>query len=248
MPSALHLVTFLRGEAQQHHEVAEILIEKGADVNALNQSGCTPLHYCVFSRAVKIAKVLIKHGCKLDTVSSIDYEDQKTPLLASICDVDDVEMVELLINAGANLDVGNSQMKTPLILVAYRSRTDIAKMLIQGGCDINKCYKDDISPFQASLFQFTPLTRMLVLAGCTFTLSDRAALDKVECIYNAQELTEYKTWLIEAFNRGPNLQQLCRMAIRKSLGQLPNRKIEFLSLPVRLQNYVAMYELDELLK
>ena len=44
-----------------HKEIAELLIEKGADLNAKNVVGMTPLHYATTK---EIADLLRKHGGK----------------------------------------------------------------------------------------------------------------------------------------------------------------------------------------
>ena len=43
-------------------EIARLLLEAGADVNAVSKSGVTPLHETVFSGSPKMAELLIKKG------------------------------------------------------------------------------------------------------------------------------------------------------------------------------------------
>ena len=45
-----------------HWEVAELLIEKGADVNAKNNRGDTPLHYAAELGFEEVSELLRKHG------------------------------------------------------------------------------------------------------------------------------------------------------------------------------------------
>ena len=47
-----------------HKEIAELLIEKGADVNAKNERSWTPLHIAARSGHEEIADLLRKHGGK----------------------------------------------------------------------------------------------------------------------------------------------------------------------------------------
>ncbi|KAG2180895.1 hypothetical protein INT43_008475 [Umbelopsis isabellina] len=46
-----------------HLDVIKLLVEKGADVNALTNDHETPLHYACLSERADAAKYLIDHGC-----------------------------------------------------------------------------------------------------------------------------------------------------------------------------------------
>ena len=45
-------------------EIAELLIENGADVNAKDEDGDTPLHVAVYRNSVEVKELLKKHGAK----------------------------------------------------------------------------------------------------------------------------------------------------------------------------------------
>ena len=91
-------------------KVAQLLIEAGADVNAKNNSGETPL---VFVRGAKIAKILYGY-------LSILTKDEK--------------VAQLLIEAGADVNAKNNSSETPLMLVRGTKTT---KFLIGAGADVN---------------------------------------------------------------------------------------------------------------
>jgi hypothetical protein len=50
-----------------HLEVARLLIERGANVNAANRDGNTPLHVSAFMCRAEIVQLLLDHGGSLDT-------------------------------------------------------------------------------------------------------------------------------------------------------------------------------------
>ena len=50
--------------ANGHKEIAELLIEKGADLNAKDEDGGTPLDYAIEFKHTQTADLLRKHGGK----------------------------------------------------------------------------------------------------------------------------------------------------------------------------------------
>ncbi|ORX62071.1 ankyrin [Hesseltinella vesiculosa] len=52
-------------------QVVQILLENGANVNAQNESGQTPLLYAASKNRLDIAKVLLNHGADVNLVNHI---------------------------------------------------------------------------------------------------------------------------------------------------------------------------------
>jgi len=53
--------------AERHAEVAELLISKGANVNARNDSGRTPLHFlATYINDRRLAELMLEHGSDID--------------------------------------------------------------------------------------------------------------------------------------------------------------------------------------
>jgi ankyrin repeat protein len=59
-----------------HKEMVERLIDKGADVNARDEAGWTPLHYAAFSGHKDVAELLIAKGADVNTKN----DSGETPL------------------------------------------------------------------------------------------------------------------------------------------------------------------------
>jgi ankyrin repeat protein len=101
--SPLHLAVLRDDDA-----AVDALIAQGADVNALNQAGATPLHYAVTN--ARIVTALLTRGAKPDVVSKIGI----TPLLGAVSRPDSFPVARQLIEAGANL---NAQRRIPVGLL-----------------------------------------------------------------------------------------------------------------------------------
>ena len=59
--SALHLAIY-----KQHPDVAQMLIEKGADINRKDQFGMTPIMYCALKNDLETAILLEEKGANFD--------------------------------------------------------------------------------------------------------------------------------------------------------------------------------------
>lgn len=86
---------------QGHLELCKLLIKRGADVKAVNEAGCTPLHEAVLAEnASLITVLLIKHGAD---INAKDREDRSPLHKAS--SMGHIDHCKALIDIGANLHI-----------------------------------------------------------------------------------------------------------------------------------------------
>ena len=90
----------MQAAGEGHTDIAELLLERGAEVNA--EDGCgnwTPLHYAAHAGNLKMARLLLAHGADVNSVRC----SSATPLITSITSGSggQLEMVKLLIAHGA---------------------------------------------------------------------------------------------------------------------------------------------------
>lgn len=143
-------------------DTAKILIENGADVNAIDFEGWSALSYAVNNGDIEIAKLLLTNKAKIkdelliaikspivesriniiklliDNKANINYtdEDEFTPLNIAI-EIGDMELTKFLITNGANV---NSLMQDGVSLIGYaiaQNNMDLLQILIENGANVN---------------------------------------------------------------------------------------------------------------
>ena len=110
--------------------VAAVLIERGADVEALDWSGRTPLHWAAQFGRADVADRLIQAGARVDRPA----KDGATPLHWAAREGHH-EIVRLLLARGAKPDVKDQDGMTPLHFGAWRGRLAAVEELLRAGAN-----------------------------------------------------------------------------------------------------------------
>ncbi len=107
------------------------LLNQGANVNATDANGYPALIYACAYGYENIAKLLIEHHAKINTKYNEVY-----PIFAAVRN-DNTSTIQMLLTAGAYLNVEDSAGYTPLMYAAQEGYTQTAEFLINKGADIN---------------------------------------------------------------------------------------------------------------
>ncbi|MEG4984677.1 ankyrin repeat domain-containing protein [Microcoleus sp. BR0-C5] len=110
-------------------EVAALLM---LDINAIDQSGNTPLHLAVDRGSQDIAELLIANGARVN----VRNENGQTPLYRAIA-IGHNDIAALLINNGTDVNNIDGSGTTLLHKAAHYGTVEILKLLIAKGAEIN---------------------------------------------------------------------------------------------------------------
>ena len=107
-------------------EVVRMLLDLGADLNAIEGVPWSPLDSAVHNNRLDLARLFLQRGADVNAVDAVGY----TPLLlAASIDFGDTGMIELLLAAGANIDAKNPAGKTALDLAREYQHTRFIAIL-----------------------------------------------------------------------------------------------------------------------
>ncbi len=111
--------------------VAERLIREGADVNARDSFGMTPLHTAVRAGRNDVVEVLVAHGADVNARS----DRGQTPLFCAVA-AEGEQIAEHLIAHGADVNAKDNYGMTPLHCAAAAGHEEAVRVLLAAGADI----------------------------------------------------------------------------------------------------------------
>lgn len=122
--TALHWAARSWQKNPTQRQMIEFLVSKGADPNAKDKIGYTPLHAAADGGNVLVAEALIKAGARIDELTIYG----RTPLHQAALR-GHIEIVNLLLKSGANPGVRNRDGETPIGLAVKHENWDVVESL-----------------------------------------------------------------------------------------------------------------------
>jgi hypothetical protein len=125
-------------------EIAQVLIERGADVNAVKigeDAGWNPLMFAAWQGKTELVKLLLDHSADINSKTGDDWT---AIMYAARAGHEDV--VTCLIEAGAEINLRTNKGYNALGLAAYNGYLSIVKQLVEAGADVNSRDFDGETP------------------------------------------------------------------------------------------------------
>ena len=118
------------------------LLAAGADIEARAYQNVTPLLRAAFEGSFETVKALVEAGPDVNTRA----EDQRTPIFGAVDLTADTYLLELLIEAGADVNASDVRGLRPLHEAARWAKEDHIRILLAAGADVNVRNKEGRTP------------------------------------------------------------------------------------------------------
>ena len=117
--------------------LAKLLLARGASVNATNVTGftITPLDWAISADNTELVKLLLDHGAIIGTT-----------FLSAAAGRGDVDIAEILIAHGADVNAKDSGGNTALHAAAWDGRDEVVKLLLSKGAEADAKRSDGLTP------------------------------------------------------------------------------------------------------
>ncbi|KFH45075.1 Serine/threonine-protein phosphatase 6 regulatory ankyrin repeat subunit C-like protein [Hapsidospora chrysogenum ATCC 11550] len=131
-------------------EIAELLVDAGADTRSRDNTGWTPLHMAAFHDHAGIVNLLLNKGADVAATNEIGY----TPLHAAATSPTTMgSTVDLLLKHGACVNARHSYGATPLGMASYAGNVEVATILVDHGANIDACDLEGCTPLMIAVLE-----------------------------------------------------------------------------------------------
>jgi cytohesin len=174
------------------------LLKRGANPNAKNEHGWTPLHRAAYRGHADVARLLLEHGADANAKSKDSFFPTPLHLAAAVGHVD---VTKLLLEHGADANAKNKYGYTPLHFAANKGHAEVARLLLEYGANVNAKEKDGFTPLHfAAAFGYAVVARLLLEHGADPSIGDNDSVTPLDIARAAGH--EEVARVIEEYKRG----------------------------------------------
>lgn len=223
-------------------------------LNVFNNEGRTPLMIAIRHGRYEAVEILTNAGSNVhlrmflygSTAAHLCFD-----MFNPCQNAESAKCLKALMNCGLSPDaVYNGE--TPLFYAIRKNNIPALKVLISANCNLNvsgTTWGVDKEPAKVCGHEVTPIVlaynflkkrsvELLVDAGCIYH-----HLWWMLDIGSTSSPNALSEWFRERLSHPRSLKNLCRYTIRAAIGHIPHKKVQLLSVPTAMQDYILMKDL-----
>lgn len=176
-----------RAARRNSKEMAELLLSKGADINAKSTRDRTPLHVAVYYDHKEMVIYLLSKGADLKAKN----DEGQTPFHLAISYAGK-DVAEILLSKGADINAQNKDLESPLFIIMLKGIKDykpISEWLISKGADINlPNHKGETPLHVCAIFNYKDLAEILISKGADINAKDKKGQTPLKVALNKKSM------------------------------------------------------------
>ncbi len=164
--------------SHNHREIAQILVDAGADLNCKDEYGWQPVHHAAGKDYTGMLQILVKAGAIVNCKDGQGWQ----PIHYAARD-GHTGIVEILVKAGSDVNCNNDNGVQPIHHAAYYGHTAVIELLLQAGASINakdSC-KKQTPLIRAAIRGHTQTVQLLLSKGADVEMQDSTGRRALHC-------------------------------------------------------------------
>ena len=157
-----------------HLDIARLLIEHGANVNAQDDEASSPLRMALYFRQFDVVPPLLRKGA--DANVRLNRHSESTPLHIASCSGHPI-VIKSLLEYGAQVNVWDGKGRTPLHIASNNGDSNAVQLLLEYEADVTSQDKKGFTPLHlVSIKGNLEIVKLLVEHGADVNVPDSKLL------------------------------------------------------------------------